>query len=256
MLCEVNLCLNSILQIRHEENRKLFHFVFGILYSRGTVEWMPNCSPLWSLTSICVALILVWFLNGIKEDGFKYAVIIICPLISYAFSCFDIVKLPRNIDTALMGVLFIEVGILLRKRFNTSMSYMPLPVAVGILIPIGYIVININPVDAVSFDNNKYGNIILMIVGSLLTIVVVIVVLQKLCMRFKCRYLSFLGKYTIFIMEFDYFSGTVAGVILRKIGHSNWLMMFVLKLLLLTGGILSWITIAKQVRNISERKLL
>lgn len=248
VLCAMNLCLNSILRIMRGEELKIAHYVFGILYSRGTLEWMPNCSPLWFLTAIYVALILVWLVNSISRAGLRCAGIIICPLISYTFNYLNVIKLPWNIDTAFMGVLFIEFGILIRKRTNVTGITLPLAAVFSVFLPIGYLMININPVTEVSFDNNRYGNLLMMIAGALLTIMSVMIISHKLCTRLKCSYIAFLGKHTMFIMGFDYFSGTIAGRILGEIGYANWASIFALKLLLLTGGILSWIMIAKQIQ--------
>lgn len=245
-LCAVNLCLNSILRIMRGEVLKIAHYIFGILYSRGTVEWMPNCSPLWFLTAIYVALILVWLVNSISRAGLRCAGIIICPLISYTLNYLNVIKLPWNIDTALMGILFIEFGIFIRKRTNVTGTFSPLRLCV--FLPIGYLIINMNPVTEVSFNNNRYGNLLLMIPGALLTIMSVIIISQKLCIRLKCSYIAFLGKHTMLIMGFDYFSGTIARGILGEIGYANWASIFALKILLLTGGILSWIMIDKQIR--------
>lgn len=247
VLCAVNLCLNSILRIRRGEELKIIHFILGILYSRGTVEWMPNCSPLWFLTAIYVALILVWLLNGIDKVGLRYAVIMLCPLISYILNLFNAMKLPWNIDTALMGVLFIEFGVFIREK-QVYRMFSPL-ISFGIFMPIGYFLISMNPVNGVSFDDNRYGNFFLMITGALLTIIPLLNISHKLCMKFKCRYLAFLGRHTMFIMGFDYFNGMVAGKILGKIGYLNWASLFALKLFLLTGGILSWIMIDNQIRS-------
>lgn len=51
--------IRVILQKLHiVEGYGVFHYIIGICYSRGSVEWMPGCSPLWFLTALFVALLM------------------------------------------------------------------------------------------------------------------------------------------------------------------------------------------------------
>lgn len=57
-------------------------------------------------------------------------------------------------------------------------------------------------------------------------------------------------KSTKFIMEFDYFTGSVASVALLYYGLNNWGSIFVVKMLVLSSfGILIWSGIVKAIRN-------
>ena len=56
LLCIINLLLVTIIDRDFKIN-----YVIGILYSRGTTSWLPNCSPLWFLTCITVALFIFNF---------------------------------------------------------------------------------------------------------------------------------------------------------------------------------------------------
>jgi fucose 4-O-acetylase-like acetyltransferase len=49
---------------------KIIKFIGGILYSRGTVEFMPNCSPIWFLTCLfCAEVIFIFIMKFGKYQG-------------------------------------------------------------------------------------------------------------------------------------------------------------------------------------------
>ena len=48
--------------------RQLGKYLFGILlYSRGTTEWLPNCSPIWFLTALFFAEVFFLLDNEAKK---------------------------------------------------------------------------------------------------------------------------------------------------------------------------------------------
>ena len=87
------------------------------LYSRGTTEWMPNCSPLWFLTTLFITLLVCYWIFKIKNKYIMFFISCACALTSYLLDIFGMIKLPWNIDTALMGVFFVYLGYVSGKLF-------------------------------------------------------------------------------------------------------------------------------------------
>jgi hypothetical protein len=227
-------------------------YIGGIFYSRGTQKWMPNCSPLWFLTAIFCAFIIFYAVCLIKNKYLKFILMLFCPFLSAVLSITEIVKLPWNIDTALMAVLFIWIGLYLKEKLNIEDINI---IGVIILLVVGILSVKYNSVE-VNFDNNRYGNPILMAIGAFCLCIVVVWLSFNLSKRFGCKILQFYGQHTIFIMGFDYFTGTIVKGVLYKIGIDNWLPVFVGKILILTVGIIIWMAMVNKIKNKKIRDIL
>lgn len=261
LLCGINLVLNSGMLLLQKKSVPMQKYFIGILYSRGTTEWMPNCSPLWFLTGLFCAFMLYDSIQAIKSDGAKSILIICSGVLSGMLSYLRMFKLPWNIDTALMGIVFIHTGYMIRhlnvpgimNRIPNAKEFLFLASAVII----GIIAIIYNPIDSVNFDNNRYGNVILMLIGAVLICLVLFIICRRIQWKGSiAKYISWLGLHTIFIMGFDYFTGTIARSILGYIGFENWASVFVVKVLLLTVGCLGWNWAVRKIGNKSIRQAL
>ena len=91
------------------------HHIIGIVYSRGTVEWMPMCSPLWFLTCLTVALFIFNIILHVQNKWIQCVLIMLCGLISYYLDLSNCFKLAWNLDTALMANVFLYIGFLASK---------------------------------------------------------------------------------------------------------------------------------------------
>ena len=260
-LCGINLLIEITKGAFSNDSISLGKYVIGIFYSRGTTEWMPNCSPLWFLTAIFIALFLYEIIHKINNYIIQALVILLLGLCSALLSYFDIFKLLFNIDTAMMGTVFILTGSVLRKYdiLGKIKRYtLPKKVLVFVIIStFGVFGICYNPIDMVNFDNNRYGDVLLMLIGA----VSISLVLIFLCYVIKWKGLianglSWFGRHTIFIMGFDYFSGGVASKILTKTRLQNWASMFAMKILILLVGCLIWTAIVRKIKWVSVRKML
>lgn len=219
ILCGINLVLRLSLLLLSPVQLSIGKYIIGILYSRGTTEWMPNCSPLWFLTTIFVALLFFELIQRVKTRLMRVILIFILGLSSALLSYLEIFKLPWNIDTAMMATVFIGIGYLLKERrvlgwFEKRPAYLQ---AIGLICiaVLGILSIHFNPIDSIGFDGNCYGNALLMLIGALS----ICFVLFYLCYRINwsgavAKILSWFGQHTIFIMGFDYFSGSIAEKIL------------------------------------------
>jgi len=223
-------------------------YIAGIFYSRGTVEWMPNCSPLWYLTAQFVALIIFWVICKAENKIVRYLVLPIgLAAISYLLYMIKIPKLPWNIDTACMAVVFISFGCWIKKEYHGKLNKFLLFV---IALTAGIIGTCFNPIDAVSFDDSEYGNLLFMVLGAIGFSIVFILISKLIALRDE-RVLSAIGKHTIFIMAFDYFAGSIAVHFI-----TNAYGMFVLKCALLFVGFLIWNFIANILPECGLRRLM
>lgn len=261
VLCGINLMLRFVLLLVLPVQVSVGKYIIGILYSRGTTEWMPNCSPLWFLTAIFVALLFFELIQRIRTKLARVILIFVLGLSSALLSYLEIFKLPWNIDTAMMGTVFIGIGYLLKKErvlcwVEKRPAWLQI-IGLICIVAFGVLSIHLNPIDAVGFDGNRYGNVLLMLIGALS----ICFVLFYLCYRINwsgavAKILSWFGQHTIFIMGFDYFSGSIAGRILDKAGFQNWLSMFLLKVIILSIGCLIWSAIVRRLKSESLRKVL
>ena len=59
----LNFIADIVLHLRDLKSYPYEKKVIGILYSRGTTEWMPNCSPLWFLTCMFMGMSLLYIIS-------------------------------------------------------------------------------------------------------------------------------------------------------------------------------------------------
>lgn len=244
LLCFFNLILHGIVCSLMGEKFDLLKYTVGIIYSRGTTEWMPNCSPLWFLTCITVALFIYNLVNHMRGSCFKVAIILL-PFASWLLDVFNIKKLFWNIDSAMMALPFIMAGHILYKKKGWQNKNV---VIVIILIIGGSVMAYLNPA-IVNFDNNIYGNFFAMLISGLTLSFSLFYVMIKI--NSLPKIFNFYGNHTIFIMGFDYFTGAIVSRI-----STNYLMWFIGKMILLTMGIFIWNKLTYIVPNSKLKEVL
>ncbi len=271
ILCGINLLIEILLHSLAKMDYDIPHFVLGILYSRGTVEHMPNCTPLWFLTALSSALVIYFWITRIPSRILSLSAVISCSLISLALDKYECPKLVWNIDTALMGVLFLEVGRTIREsdltgifgRLNTTAKEW----AILITLFLGASAIHLNYRN-VNFDNNRYGNYILMVVGAV-SVCSALFCLAHETSALRLGFLQYLGRHTLFIMSFDYFSNRISRMALEYVSVpmltkslfvvsllNNWLVMLCLKLAIILTGLSIWNFLISRIHNEEVRTLL
>lgn len=159
-----------------------------------------------------------------------------------------------------MALGFIEFGRFLRNVLCKGQCNLFVNV---LLWCIGSIAIVANPVyNNVSFDSNRYGNLMLMVIGACCLSVVIINVAnyidRKLIQKknFIRNRLLYLGKHTRFIMGFDYFAGSVIRLILEKVDLLSWYTEFLGRLVLLMVGLQVWCFVVEKIPSQRVKKLL
>lgn len=145
-------------------------YLWGIATAKGGAEWIPNCSTLWYLTAIFLAMFIYLTINTISNASARNCMLGLCPIISYCLHIKGLNKLWWNLDTALMGVLFLEIGYVIRKSgildYVRNMELVKKLLCFIVIAGIGYYSIYYNPIDIVSFAANSYGNFFMMIAGA------------------------------------------------------------------------------------------
>ncbi|MCB7319560.1 acyltransferase family protein [Lacrimispora sp. 210928-DFI.3.58] len=263
----INLMIQMVrLWIGKEEQllKSFFVYVGGGVYSRGSMLCMPNCSPLWYLTCIfCAVVMLNAITQKLREKA--YIAVIGFSVVTAVLSFAEAPKLPWNIDTAMAGVTFMYMGILLKKyslisRYNNVKYVKKIGLSLLLLIIWGLAAF-LNPIAAVSFNNNRYGNYFLMLIAAAAASFLLIAVCREVCNRFEnmgklkpfFKLIALFGTNTIFIMAFDYLSGDIARSILSSYNgyKAYWLkkviIMFVA--LVIFCGIKKYIGVIKDEKN-------
>lgn len=260
ILCGINLILQmlKLFIIDSYTSAQLItagcKYIVGIIFSRGTVEWMPNCTPLWFLTALFMALSIFFIIMRLNRK-IQWSTIVLCMLLSGLMSYFKTPKLIWNTDTALMAVGFLGGGYWFNRIsiYNRVLEHKQIYFIIAcIFAVIGSVAINMNPVKEVSFDNNRYGNVILMIITAFLLVIAtmifcILVNYESKLVKTICK----VGKHTMFIMAFDYFSMTILLLIYHVMFNREpmWMEKAIFKMFVLVIGYFIWKTIARMTKN-------
>lgn len=253
ILCAVNLLIQVITLLLRNEEIPIGKYIIGILYSRDKEEWMPNCLPLWYLTCIFCALVLFGFIQKLNSEPVKILLIIAAITVSGLLSYFKVMKLPWNLDSAMMSLVFIYAGLMI-KKLDILEKMRKLSVVKQVLFLVftgtaGLFFVYMNPV-LVSFGYNRYGNVIFMLSGALTLSFITF----YLCYRIPwkgpvAKYLAYLGMHTIFVLGFDYFFGSIARNVIGLQGVEDWAPVFIFKVVALSVTCLVWNWCVGKIKN-------
>lgn len=205
--------------------------IIGIVWSRGTTEWLPNSSPLWFLTSIySISLILYYIYDKNKKLNLKRAILVILigiffsylkPLLYLSHSTlFE--TLPLNFDTAMIGSIFAIIGVKLKniKSLNVKRK--------EIILGIIFFIITTYYNGNVGYDGNNYHNFILTILSGLLGSLLCFKFGEYLDKYYSIKILEILGKNTLYLMAYDY----TLNFILNRFNIKFWIIYFSIKIFL------------------------
>ncbi len=102
--------------------------VFWIVYSFGSAEKTPNCTPLWFLLCLFISSIYLYMLLKIKSKSIQSLICLLAITIDSLLYIFEIIQLPWHIDAALLGMVYMYIGLKLKEsglidRIATSYIY-------------------------------------------------------------------------------------------------------------------------------------
>ena len=181
--------------------------------------------------------------------------VLLCGCVAVLLDRLGCPKLPWNVDTALMGIVFMYFGFLVKEKGLLARTNVLISL---LLIPLGLYLINLNPVSTVSFDGNSYGNPILMVSGAaamIFAITLPIMRTESLAERWYIKCFSIPGQHTLFIMAFDYLSRTLC-IHGLKINEMDWALVLAGKIVILCIGYTVWSMMLRKIKNEQLRQLL
>lgn len=176
---------------------KLVKYLFGILiYSRGTVEWMPQCSPLWFLTCLFFAEVLFFMIMKLNRPLYG---VLVSGIVGFVMS--QIGKyFPWNIDNAFTCVPYLYIGLLF-KRYWTHISKIKY---MSIAIPFAIVFFFFGE-KATDFDGNQFNNVALVYLESTVICYAMFVCVYAIqpCLG-GGRFLTLIGRNTLLLMGYNY----------------------------------------------------
>lgn len=140
---------------------RIAKYLFGIALSRGNTEWLPHYSPVWFLTCLFCAEVLMWLIMKAKKEWAQYLMVIMAAVFGYVTSLTG--KLPWNLDSAFTAIPLLFVGI----KFRNIVIEKPVDFKLLVVLMIASVMFFIWGVSAVDFDGNHYENMPLMYVSSI-----------------------------------------------------------------------------------------
>lgn len=229
----------------------IWNLIMAIVYCR--TDYMPNSGPLWYLVGFSITLIIFRLLREVDSRNFRVLFLIISIWVAYMVDFLEWPKSIWNIHSALMAVLFVEIGYILRKiSFFERYSGLKTIDKLGIFLVMvigGYASIYYNsmiPMD-VDINGGRYGILPMMLSGAILLSLAFLTLcyiwgrrINKLTM-YAYVLLQKLGRHTIFILAFDMATQSWAEIILNHtIGYTVWYFQFMIKIVFLFIGYIVW----------------
>lgn len=205
-----NLVLQSLwlVYLRQFDLHILGKYLVGTLYCYATMEWMPNCSPLWFLCAIFLTKLVLFLFYRLfcSNKIWITCAVSLCGIIAWLGDVLSFPRLPWNLLPALMGCVFFWVGHLLREHE----SFLERGWSKITLFPIGAALL-LSPWlsgNVPGMNENFYNNILLFLISGFGFSFLLIFLTAKFG---NIPFLSgFLGKNTLILMGFNYFARTFA----------------------------------------------
>lgn len=171
-------------------------YTCGILYCYADVQHMPNCSPIWFLMCLFIAIMSYWsFMKYAKKCIGIIAVGAL--LTSWVLSLLVEKRLPWNISSAFMAIFFLYVGNCIKKYNLVQYKWLALSAIVGV-------VSALYNGDKVGMNQNAYGNILLFLLASISLSLLVLIACKNFNILQKGIWV-WIGKNTLLIIGFNYF---------------------------------------------------
>lgn len=268
ILCFVNLLAHDILLLIYAPSHRMdksdiCEFVKGIFLVDSAR--MPDCTPLWFLFSIAIVQVLFYCIRKIKILWAR--ALVLCVLIIGWFMYWYLnvdpdngLDMPFVLHTVCVGIMFMEAGYLIKNFDLMKLPWITCVIA-GV---IGIIAIMTNQVNLrIDISYSRYNNVFLMVVGGITmsyTIMYIFKLLQNIEKDFADKVLNvlgYVGKHTIFLMAFDWFSNSLGGQILsRFIRHWGWHVSFLCRAVILTIMFVIWQLILKLIPDGKVKRAL
>lgn len=208
-------------------------------------EWLPNSLPLWFLPALFMTMAGMHFIHSLKPDAFRrFIVIMICLTLSFLIDRFDCPLIPWNIGQALMGIVFAEIGFVI-KQHDMIKRIAALRAANKTCL---LIILLVCGVDAVKYNYDAsgeyctmqemfYGHMPLWLLGAVFLSLVLMTACYMLCEGRAANALSplaALGRNTIVFFAFDFIINIYSERFLQAVlNYSPWHFVMPVKLIFL-----------------------
>ena len=187
------ICLSAVL-----------NYIFAIFYCYAGENKMPNCSSVWFLMCLFWASIFLWFLcKYVRKFAFIFILFFLCT--SYCIYLFLDFRLPFNLSSSFMAVVFMWIGLLLRE-YKTIYKISSYKLRYYVIILIMMILLGLTAAyfnDIVGMNENVYGNLLFFLISSIFLSFSVMIISNRIG-TFRNKYLLFLGKNTMLIIGFNF----------------------------------------------------
>lgn len=203
---------------------RLLKYLFGIIYSIGTVEYMPQCSPIWFLTAMFCASLFFFLVHKDISSSLSIFIFLVIGFVGTL-----ILHLPWNMNSAIIGCFFMSVGYEIKKRQWHRNFYM-------LLISVFILILNIvyMGLPTVNMDENEYSNFMsFIIIATVVNYCLLAIFYWGNQWLNKLRYLNFVSENSIPYFGYDY-SANMVYTILSFIGITMWSVVFIMKFAMLT----------------------
>ncbi|MCR5356121.1 MAG: acyltransferase family protein [Lachnospiraceae bacterium] len=206
-------------------------FIFLGIADAG--EWLPNCVSLWFLTALFLAMAGMYLIHEKLMPFQRFIVVLLCLAGAVLMDRFNCPNVPFNVGQAMMGIVFAEVGWIL-KKYDIIKKTAQLKAADKIGL---FAVILICGVDAVWYNYSLGGEITAMLSMRyefvplwLMGAVFISVCVMALCYRICSLPLSgltvplgALGRHTMIFFGFDFCMAIYSTRILQAyFSYSPW----------------------------------
>ena len=186
--------------------------LIGIFFCYSSMQYMPNCSPIWFLLCLFIAnVIFFWLLK--MRTAYVFIPAVACMSICYYLSTIphDYTSYPWKFPVFLMAVFLMYTGYCLRLLVDRYFkSYKHLFIIGSCLLFVISIVIEITTGNSVGMNENQFGSILAFLFTSI-PISFSLVVLCKSCtILSRWSKLLWLGKNTIYVIGFNYLCRDIA----------------------------------------------
>lgn len=199
-----------------EWQSKVVKYVYGIfIFSRGTLEYLPNCSPIWFLTCLfCAELYFYFLMRFVANPKYRFLCIVLIGIVSYV--SMQGPKLWWNMDNALIACVFIYIGYSIR-------TYKIMYIKWGIIIA-AVISIFLYGLPLCDYDGNRISPVW----QSYLVAVGMTLVVFDISKSLHSNFLSYCGRHTLFFFGYNYFWISICHGILSVVGAYNYITLFLL----------------------------
>lgn len=236
VLANINLLIEIILVGKNGGVNLKFVFtkLIGIIYGRGTLNWMPNCSPLWFLMCIFIAEMIYIYIMKNKIEMYILIVTCIGIITSYVYVP-QVEILPFNVSSACIAVMYLYIGNKLKKCEKNNINTLKI---VGICGGLGIISCYLNP-DIVYWGSAHFGNFELSVISGICISSLLIIIFKRINVLSRLRLFSIFGgggNNTVIVLGFNYFIVNRLIPKIYKVMHIpiqiNWISSFICSLII------------------------